>query len=444
MILIIDDEKYIRSSLAGLLADDGHQTMAVESAEKGEEVIRDRVVDLILLDIQMPGKDGITFLDDNRATLKNIPVIIISGRGDIATAVSAIKLGAYDYIEKPLNPERVLLTVRQALRLAQSLRSEQKLVGRILDKYQIIGQSKAVTDLWGMIEKAAASEATILITGENGTGKELVAHHLHYLSPRKSEPMVTVNCPAIPEHLFESELFGYVKGAFTGAQKDRVGRFESADGGTIFLDEIGDLPSSLQSKLLRVIESGQFEKVGSDTTISVDCRLLAATNRDLGKMVEKSQFREDLFYRLNVIAIEVPPLRQRVDDIPLLVDHFLSRIDAGEAYRFNSDAIGLMATFDWPGNIRHLGNIIQQLTFKCEPGQITATDVESIYNRQDLTASVTPVSGENKLTATVRQFESGFLSHLYQKYEGNIAAMARELNMDRGNLSRKLRQLGIM
>jgi two-component system nitrogen regulation response regulator NtrX len=444
MILIIDDEKYVRSSLAGLLSDEGYETLAVESAEKGEEVLQEKSVDLILLDIQMPGKDGITFLDDNRSWLQDIPVIIISGRGDIATAVAAIKLGSYDYIEKPLAPERVLVTVKQALRLSQSLRSEQKLVGRILEKYEIIGQSKVIDNLRRMIGKAAASESTILITGENGTGKELVAHHVHYMSNRKSEPMVTVNCPAVPEHLFESELFGHVKGAFTGAHKDRIGRFERADGGTIFLDEIGDLPLALQGKLLRVLETGEYEKVGSDTTVTVDCRLLAATNRNLKNLVDRSQFREDLYYRLNVIDIDVPPLCKRAGDIPLLIDHFLKEFDADDEYRFAADAFGVMASYDWPGNIRQLRNVVQQVIFGCESGNIGPDDIERIYHHHESIDSAPAMGNENRLTAAVRQFETGFLSHLYQKHEGNIAAMARELNMDRGNLSRKLKQLGIM
>jgi len=444
MILIVDDEKYIRSSLAGLLTDEGYQTQAVESAEKAEELLLEQPIDLILLDIQMSGKDGITFLDDNRLRLKETPVIIISGRGDIATAVMAIKLGAYDYIEKPLNPERVLVTVRQALRLSSSMRAEQKLVGRILDKHEIIGRSKAMADLRQMIGKAAESDSSILITGENGTGKELVAHHIHYQSRRRSEAMVTVNCPAIPEQLFESELFGHVKGAFTGASKDRVGRFEKADGGTIFLDEIGDLPLPLQSKLLRVLETGQFEKVGSDTTITVDCRLLTATNRNLKKMVDNSQFREDLYYRLNVIAIEVPPLRKRPEDIPLLVDHFLEKIEAGGQYQFAADAIGLMASYDWPGNVRQLANVVRQAVFACEPGVITAVEIERLYHHHEVEGAAEIAGDENRLTAAVRQFETGFLSKMYQEQGGNIAAMARELNMDRGNLSRKLKQLGIM
>ncbi len=444
MILIIDDEKYIRSSLSGLLDDEGYKTAAVESAEKGEKLLQSQDIDLILLDIQMPGKDGLTFLEDNRSDLQGIPVIIISGRGDIPTAVSAIKLGAYDYIEKPLNPERVLLTITQALRLSRSLKAEKKLVGHILDRYRIVGRSQAITQVEQMIAKAAATDATILITGENGTGKELVACHVHYRSNRKAEPMVVVNCPAISEQLFESELFGYVKGAFTGAGADRIGRFEKAHGGTLFLDEIGELPLSLQPKLLRVLETGQFEKVGSDETISIDCRLIAATNRNLKEMIEKSKFREDLFYRINVVTINVPPLGSRPDDIPLLVDHFLGQMNVENEYAFSSEAIGAMASYDWPGNIRQLKNFIQQIVFNCEPGTVGVDDVSRVYYNQQDIESYPAGWSESGLTAAVRKFETGYLSRLYQKHNGNISAMARELNMDRGNLSKKLRQLKIV
>ena len=444
MILIIDDEKYIRSSLSGLLSDEGYRTTAVESAEKGEEALRAGGVELILLDIQMPGKGGLTFLDDNHAALRDIPVIIISGRGDIPTAVAAVKLGACDYIEKPLVPERVLVSVRQALRLSHSLKTEQRLTGRILEKYEIVGRSQAVMNLRTMIEKAAATDATVLITGENGSGKELVAYHIHYRSDRKSGPLVTINCPAIPESLFESELFGHVRGAFTGAQKDRAGRFEKADGGTVFLDEVGDLPYPMQGKLLRVLETGQFEKVGSDATAAVNCRLVAATNRDLRQMVAESKFREDLFYRLHVITIAVPPLRERAEDVPPLIDFFLDKLDLRDAYTFSSDAMGRLASFDWPGNIRQLKNFVEQAVFTFEPREITGADVERIYEGRDIVEPASAPGVENKLAATVRQFEIGLLSRIYQKHGGNIAAMARELGVDRGNLSRKLKQLGIV
>jgi two-component system nitrogen regulation response regulator NtrX len=358
--------------------------------------------------------------------------------------VAAIKLGACDYIEKPLVPERVLVSVKQALRLSRSLKTEQRLTGQILEKYEIVGSSQAIANLRTMIDKAAATDTTVLITGENGSGKELVAHHIHYLSDRKSGPLVTINCPAIPESLFESELFGHVRGAFTGAQKDRAGRFEKADGGTVFLDEIGDLPYLMQGKLLRVLETGRFEKVGSDTTVAVDCRLVTATNRDLRRMVIESKFREDLFYRLHVITISVPPLRERAEDVPLLIDYFLDKMNLRDAYTFSSEAIGRLASFDWPGNIRQLKNFVEQVVFTFEPREITGVDVERVYEGRDIVEPTLAAGTENKLAATVRQFEIGFLSRIYQKHGGNVAAMARELGVDRGNLSRKLKHLDIV
>jgi len=444
MILIVDDERDIRSSLSGLLEDEGYRTLAVESAEKAEVALANDSIEVILLDIQMSGKDGLTFLDDNRDRLHDVPVIVISGRGDIPTAVAAMKLGGYDYIEKPLSPERVLVTVQQAVRLARSLRSEKKLIGHILEKYEMIGKSQPLMQVRRMIAKAAEVDSPVLITGENGTGKELVARHIHYMSPRKGEALVIVNCPAIPEQLFESELFGHVKGSFTGADRDRTGRFEKADRGTIFLDEVGDLPMAMQGKLLRALESGEFEKIGSDKTSSVDCRLLAATNRDLEEMVAEGRFRQDLFYRINVLHINVPPLRERAEDIPLLLDHFLLTADAGDQFSFSADAVGMLASADWPGNIRQFRNVVQQIMVGCEPGRIEDDDIRRVMNLQQAGEADTPDGSENRLTAAVRHFEAGYLSHLYRRHQGNIAAMARELNMDRGNLSRKLKQLGIV
>jgi two-component system, NtrC family, nitrogen regulation response regulator NtrX len=444
MILIVDDERHIRSSLSGLLEDEGYRTLAVESAEKAEAALADQPVEVVLLDIQMSGKDGLTFLDDNREQLGDIPVIVISGRGDIPTAVAAMKLGGYDYIEKPLAPERVLVTVQQAMRLARSLRSEKKLVGHILEKYEMIGDSRPLAEVRRMIEKAAGVDSPVLITGENGTGKELVVRHVHYLSPRKGDALVIVNCPAIPEQLFESELFGHTKGAFTGADRDRTGRFEKADRGTIFLDEIGDLPMVMQGKLLRVLETGEFEKIGSDKTISVDCRLLAATNRDLEQMVAEGKFRQDLYYRINVLHISVPPLRDRAEDIPLLLEYFLKAADATGEFAFSPDAIGVLAAYDWPGNIRQFRNVVQQIIIGCESGPVDADDIRRVTNLQRANETDMPDGAENRLTAAIRNFEAGYLSHLYRKHQGNIASMARELNMDRGNLSRKLKQLGIV
>ena len=443
MILIIDDEKYVRTSLTGLLTDEGLKAVAVESAEKAEELLKEQHIDLILLDIQMPGKDGLTFLEDNRKRLENIPVIIISGRGDIPTAVSAIKMGAYDFIEKPLNAERILLTVVRALKMYRSLRAEKKLVNQILDKHRIIGSSKVINHLRTLIEKAAKSDDPILITGPNGTGKELVARQIHYNSERKAEPLVIVNLPALPETLFESELFGHTRGAFTGAAKERRGRFDQACAGSIFLDEIGDLPLLLQPKLLRILETKQYQKLGSDETITSECRIIAATNCNLMDLVEQGKIRQDLYYRLNVINIAVSPLRERAEDIPLLLDYFLEEINASNEYQFSSEAIGLMASYDWPGNVRQLKNFVHQIAFNCEPGEIGVKEVEGLYHQEDFAGSETS-GDENRLTAAARQFEIGFLSRLRIKHNGNISAMARELKMDRGNLSKKLKQLKIV
>lgn len=446
MILIIDDETYIRSSLSGLLGDEGYETASAGSAEEGEQILKQGKVELVLLDIQMPGKDGLTFLEDNKSRLEGVPVIIISGRGDIATAVTALKMGAYDYIEKPLSPERVVNTIKQARRLSQSIESEKKLVDRILDDYKIIGQATVVDKLRRLISKAASVDSTVLITGQTGTGKELVARHIHYLSKRKSHPLVTVNCPSVPETLFEAEFFGHVKGSFTGAGRDRKGRVEAASGGSLFLDEIGDLPISSQPKLLRLLESGEFNRVGSDEITHIDFRLIAATNRNLREMVDKGEFREDLYYRLNVINIEVVPLKDRIEDLPLLLDFFIDLLGEHDAGRFSSDALGLMASWEWPGNIRQLKNFVEQVLFLAEPceGEIGAGAIQKIYNSDEIVDDLPATKNENRLKAAIRRFETGYLSNLYSKHNGNVAAMARELNMDRGNLSRKLKQSKIV
>ena len=443
MILVIDDEKYIRSSLVGLLQDENYAAEAVSSAFEAEEYLNNHEVDLILLDIQMPGKDGLTFLEDNREKIGSTPVIIISGRGDIKIAVTAIKMGCYDYIEKPLIPERVLITVGQALRLAQSVRHEQKLTGRLIDRYQIIGTSSPIVKLRKQIEKAGQSSVPVLIQGPSGSGKELVAHQIHYYSERRAEAIVAVNCPAVPESLFETELFGHIKGAYTGAVADRTGRVEKANGGTLFLDEIGELPVNVQAKLLRVLESGTFEKIGSDKTIASDFRLISATNKDLTQLVNDNVFRQDLYYRLNVLIIDVPGLDERKDDIPLLADYFLDLYAPDHRYILSADACGVLAAMTWPGNVRQLKNFIQQLMFAVDPGEITAAHIHDVANLE-ISEMPDSESGANRLSMAVRNFENGYLSRLFVKHDGNIAAIARELNMDRGNLSRKLKSHKIM
>ena len=443
MILIVDDEKYICSSLTGLLRDENYQAEAVSSAIEAEKYLRDHDVELILLDIQMPEKDGLTFFEENRDKIGSVPVIIISGRGDIKTAVTAIKMGCYDYIEKPLTPERVLVTVKQALRLARSVRGEKKLTDQLLDRYRLIGRSPDMEKLREQIEKAAQSDVPILIQGPSGSGKELVAHQIHFRSPRRTEAIVAVNCPAVPESLFETELFGHIKGAYTGAVTDRTGRVEKANGGTLFLDEIGELPSAVQAKLLRVLESGTFEKIGSDKTITSNFRLLSATNKNLERMVEEEQFRQDLFYRMNVLTIDVPGLEERVGDISLLADYFLDQTGSDRGYRFSTDAGGALAALSWPGNVRQLKNFVQQLIFAVEPGEITAVHINAVAQQNTADIMELP-EGSNQLNAIVRNFEKGFLMRLHEKHGGNIAAMARELNIDRGNLSRKLKSYKIM
>lgn len=443
MILIIDDETYIRSSLAGMLEDEGYEAIAVGSAEKGEEILGREKVELILLDIQMPGKDGLTFLENNRERLENRPVIIISGRADIPTAVMAMKLGAYDFIEKPLVPERVLATVRQALRLSQSLEAERKLTHALLRQYTMVGRSEKMQEMRGHIRKAAGAEAHLLITGANGTGKELVVHAVHYLSSQKTEPLVIVNCPAIPEHLFESELFGYVKGAFTGAHGDRVGKMESAGRGTLVLDEIGDLPMPMQAKLLRVLENGTFERIGSNQVRQTGCRVMAVTNRDLAAMMTDGSFRQDLYFRLAVINIRVPSLAERTEDIPLLVEHFLKEAGVEGKYEMTSEAMGLIAASAWPGNIRQLRNFVHQLVFTCDPGRILPEHINRLQNGADEIGSPAGTETDNKLSAAIRQFEKGYLATLYDRHNGNIASMARHLGMDRANLSKKLKSLGL-
>ena len=380
-LLIIDDERGIRNTLKEILADEGHEVEVAENGKQGLEMAQNKAYDLIFSDIKMPELDGLEVLKALKEGDEAIetPVVMISGHGDVETAVQALKLGAYDFLLKPLDLNRILITTKNALE-SKSLKQETKqLRKRVAAKGpQMIGESAAITRVREIINKVAPTEARVLITGPNGTGKEVVAHLIHENSARANGPMVEVNCAAIPSELIESELFGHMKGSFTGAVKDRAGKFEQADGGTLFLDEIGDMSLAAQTKVLRALQESEITRVGSDKAIKVNVRVLAATNKDLAKEIAEGNFREDLFHRLNVIPIAVPALNERLEDIPLLVEHFTGHIcdEQGIAKKtFDAGAIKALQAKEWTGNIRQLRNVVERLIILAG-NKITAEDVE--------------------------------------------------------------------
>lgn len=384
-LLIIDDERGIRNTLREILADEGHTVDVAENGKQGLDMAQNKAYDLIYSDIKMPEMDGLELL----AAIKNqhtddfesadCPVVMITGHGDVETAVQALKMGAYDFLLKPLDLNRILITTKNALE-SKSLKQETKqLRKRVASKGpQMIGESAAITRVREIINKVAPTEARVLITGPNGTGKEVVAHLIHENSARANGPMVEVNCAAIPSELIESELFGHMKGSFTGAVKDRAGKFEQADGGTLFLDEIGDMSLAAQTKVLRALQESEITRVGSDKAIKVNVRVLAATNKDLAKEIAAGNFREDLFHRLNVIPIQVPALNDRIEDIPLLVEHFTAQICAEQGIApksFEPDAIKALQAKQWTGNIRQLRNVVERLIILAG-SKITKEDVD--------------------------------------------------------------------
>ncbi len=365
-ILLIEDEAAIRRVLVKILSEE-NKDYIVEEAEDGLEginKIREKDYDLVLCDIKMPKMDGVEVLEAVKKLKPEIPMVMISGHGDLDTAVNTMRLGAFDYISKPPDLNRLLNTVRNALDKKNLVVENKLLKKKVSKKYEMIGESDAITHIKEMIEKVAATDARVLVTGPNGTGKELVAHWLHEKSERAKGPLIEVNCAAIPSELIESELFGHVKGAFTSANKDRAGKFEAANGGTIFLDEIGDMSLSAQAKVLRALQESRVQRVGSDKDIKVDVRVVAATNKDLKKEIAEGRFREDLYHRLAVILIKVPALNDRREDIPLLIAHFAKKIsqEQGTADKsFSTKAIKLLQEYDWTGNIRELRNVVERL-----------------------------------------------------------------------------------
>ncbi|TVZ60321.1 DNA-binding NtrC family response regulator [Flavobacteriaceae bacterium MAR_2010_105] len=379
-ILVIEDEAAIRRVLVKILSEenDAYSVDEAEDGLSGVEKIKKEDYDLILCDIKMPKMDGVEVLEAVKKIKPEIPVVMISGHGDLDTAVNTMRLGAFDYISKPPDLNRLLNTVRIALDRKELVVENKMLKKKVSKNYEMVGESKALSLIKSMIEKVAATDARVLITGPNGTGKELVAHWLHQKSERAKGPLIEVNCAAIPSELIESELFGHVKGAFTSAVKDRAGKFEAANGGTIFLDEVGDMSLSAQAKVLRALQENKIQRVGNDKDIKVDVRVVAATNKDLKKEIEENRFREDLYHRLAVILIQVPPLNDRREDIPLLIDYFTSKIaeEQGTAKKsFSPKAIKLLQDYDWTGNIRELRNVVERLIILGEK-EVSENDVK--------------------------------------------------------------------
>jgi two-component system nitrogen regulation response regulator NtrX len=443
-ILIVDDERAIQSALKGVLEDEGYRVSAVGSGADALGLVADEAPELIFLDIWMPGIDGLETLAQLKKVRPDTAVVMISGHGTIETAVKATRLGAYDFIEKPLSLEKTLLTVTRALEHTRLERENATLRAELDHRGQIIGDSGVVRELRDAIATAAPSNGRVLIHGENGSGKELVAHAIHALSARKDGPFVEVNCAAIPEELIESELFGHEKGAFTGALARRHGRFEQADGGTLFLDEIGDMSLKTQTKVLRALEEQAFERVGGKDTIRVDVRVIAASNHDLPALIREGRFREDLYYRLNVIPIDSPPLRARKDDIPLLLDHFLQILCAENnkrVKRVTGEALAYFLAYDWPGNVRELRNMIERLVIMVPRDVIDVDDLPAPLRPKD-----TAVGGEARarsLREARENFERAYILAELRANEWNMTRTAERLGIERSHLYRKIKAYGI-
>jgi two-component system nitrogen regulation response regulator NtrX len=444
-ILIVDDEKNILRSLRGILEDEGYRVEEAESGEEALHTVSRGVADLVLLDIWLPDLDGIEVLKQIKEKREDLPVVMMSGHGTIEVAVKSTKIGAYDFIEKPLGMEKTVLTLRNALN-QHKLERENRGLREILErKYRIVGESPAIVGLMKQLEVAAPSNGRVLIFGENGTGKELVARTIHLKSRRFNGPFVEVNCAAIPEELIESELFGHEKGAFTGAVSQKQGKFELAHEGTLFLDEVGDMSLKTQAKVLRALEEQAFNRVGGTKTINVDVRLIAASNKDLEEEIRLGKFREDLFYRLNVIPISMPPLRERREDIPHLVDHFVDAYAAEHGLRkkvVTKKALDALISYHWPGNVRELKNMIERLVIMSGEGKITRDDIPAPV-RKDPSEYQIAEKNDLSLRSARLNFERDHIREILKRNNGNISRTARALGIERSNLHRKIRQLNI-
>ena len=447
-ILIVDDEPRIRSSLKGLLADEGYGATACESGEEGVALIREEDYDVVFLDVLLPGMDGIQVLERIRDISPGTKVLMMSGQAEVSVAVRAVKSGAHDFFEKPLNPDRVFLVLKN---LADRLVLEHKVVSleHLVEREdEMVGSSPAMRQLRQAIAKSAPTGGRVLIFGENGTGKELVARAIHHQSDRHEKPFVSLNCAALPKDLVESELFGYEKGAFTGAVRRKAGRFELADGGTLFLDEVGDMALETQAKLLRVLEENEAVRVGGGKPYRFDVRIVAATNKNLKEEIGAGRFREDLFFRLNVVPMHVPPLRERQEDIPLLAEHFLKRIceRSGKGRMWwGGNALKILQSYAWPGNVRELRNFVERLVIMCDGETIGSEAVSRFLLVPDAPRTFTASSKDAgaSLKEMMTSYEKEVLERGFHEAGGNVSRLARTLKIDRANLHRKLKAYGI-
>ncbi|HEY1799588.1 MAG TPA: sigma-54 dependent transcriptional regulator [Terriglobales bacterium] len=442
-LLIVDDEANTLASLSRAFRLANHEVTVADNAERALQLVKSQNFDLIFSDVVMPGKNGLALLEEIRAQGISVPVVMMSGQADIEKAVRATKLGALDFLEKPISSEKLLLTVENALKL-QRLESENRQLKQRLGKHEIIWTGEAMKKIMAQLERVAASDTRVCILGETGTGKELIARTLHERSARASGPFIALNCAAVPAELIESELFGHEKGSFTGAAGRHVGKFEQAERGTIFLDEIGDMPLAMQAKLLRVLEENEVERIGGDKPVPVDVRVIVATHRNLETLVRDGKFRQDLFHRVYVFPVVLPPLRERRDDIPALVDHFARQIcnqNNWKTIACTAEAVELLQNYSWPGNIRELRNVVERLLLLTTGDAITVETVESALPRTTAATGSTVTSGP--LADRVQNFEREAILAELKQQSYHITNTARALGLERSHLYKKAEQLGI-
>jgi two-component system, NtrC family, nitrogen regulation response regulator NtrX len=445
-ILIVDDDQGTLASLSRAFALEGYTALTAPSAARALEKLEEETVDAILSDVVMPEMDGLAFLARVRERAPEVPIILMSGQSSVETAVKATRMGALDFVEKPVGLDRLLLTLRNALRLDRLQRENRELQSYWRDELALIGESPGLRSLRALVERAAPSDVPILILGENGTGKELVARAVHDLSPRSGQPFVKMNCAAVPADLVESELFGHEKGAFSGAVSQRRGRFEQADGGTLFLDEIGDMPAAMQAKLLRVLQDGEITRVGGTGEIKVDVRLISATNQDLDELLREGRFRQDLYYRISTVAAKVPPLRERASDVPALAEHFVeaaSRRNHWKPRRLSAEALELLSQQPWKGNVRELRNVVERALILSGSDPLEAVDLRAALPAAASALRAEPVPAEGTLRDLAEAYEREVIRERLRRSGGHVTNAARSLGLERSHLYKKCKQLGI-